>query len=450
MMFFQLFTATLLIGGLAAPTSELSHHLSRPPSQDPFYAVPENITRYAPGQIIAQRQPPLPIAALGLSRINLESSYQLSYRTNDNHGNATATVTTVLIPRNADKTKVLSYQVAEDASSINCAPSYAFQFLSATGPLGGTIVTQLELLLIMAALEQGWVVVVPDFQGPQGSYLANRLAGQATLDGIRAALASEPITGISKNASVAMWGYSGGSVATTWAAELHPTYAPELRLVGAAVGGSVPKVSTVIKTINKGPLAGFIPAGVMGLASQYPELGKIVERHLLPQHKDKFYKVLNQCLLATALTFPFDDILGMFDDPDLLLSDPTCRSILDENDLGHGTPQVPFFWYKSVVDEISPIQDTEELVDAYCQRGVAIEYVRDIVADHGSAAATGAPSALAWLAGRLDGRKVKQGCTKKSKISNLLDPSSVTVLPKILVDALLDVLAHKPVGPLIG
>lgn len=59
--------------------------------------------------------------------LNLNASHQVLYRTTDTFGNATATVTTLLVPYNADTTKLLSYQVAEDAACVNCAPSYALQ-----------------------------------------------------------------------------------------------------------------------------------------------------------------------------------------------------------------------------------------------------------------------------------------------------------------------------------
>lgn len=438
---------------VAAPSSDISLARSPAPiapSKDSFYAVPDNIESFAPGAIINHREPPSPIAAFGISQVNLQSSHQLLYRTTDNHGNATATVVTVLVPHHADVSKVLSYQVAEDAASADCAPSYAFQFKSATGPFVGTIVTQMELLLIEAALEQGWVVITPDFLGPKASYLANKLAGHATLDGIRAAIQSSSFTGIDQDPTVAMWGYSGGSVATNWAAELQPTYAPELRIVGAAVGGTVPKVSSVVKTINKGPFAGFIPAGIMGLISQYPDLGEIIEKHLKPQYSEKFHSVLTQCLAADAIKFSFDDIHSMFDVPNLILTDETARRILNENDLGLNTPQIPFFWYKSTNDEISPIDDTDELVDSYCERGVSIEYIRDLLSEHSSSAATGAPKALSWLKDRLNGKEVSPGCTKKTRVSSLLDPATLKIVPKAIVDGLLDLLAHKPVGPLFG
>lgn len=56
-----------------------------------------------------------------------------------------------------------------------------------------------------AALEQGWIVIVPDYLGPHSAFLANRLSGQAILDGIRATLNSADLTGI-QDPTITMWG----------------------------------------------------------------------------------------------------------------------------------------------------------------------------------------------------------------------------------------------------
>ncbi len=42
---------------------------------------------------------------------------------------------------------------------------------------------------------------------------------------------------LSADAPVGLWGYSGGGQATAWAAEQHPTCAPEIRLAAVAAGG---------------------------------------------------------------------------------------------------------------------------------------------------------------------------------------------------------------------
>ncbi|KAJ6789534.1 hypothetical protein PWT90_03115 [Aphanocladium album] len=419
------------------------------PSDDPFYHVPDGLEDIAPGTILKYRPPPAKIAAFGFDPLNLEATYQILYRTTDSLGNATATVLTVLVPHNADMTKVLSYQVAEDAADINCAPSYAFQFQHATGPDKGTMTTETELLLVEGAMEQGWVVIVPDFLGPNAAFLANKLAGHSVLDGIRAAINSNSFTGISRNPTVTMWGYSGGSVASMWAAELQPSYAPELAIAGAAVGGTVPNITTVVTSINGHASAGLIPTGVVGLMNQYPELRPVIEQHLLPQYKDKFFSVRNQCLNADSKEFKDQDIIGMFDDRNLVYTNPIAVRIITENALGRGdTPKIPMFVYKSTADEISPVDETDALVAKYCASGATIQYQRDQQSDHSSLAILAAPKALQWLKETMHGKQ-RSGCSTKTVFSSILDIAALQVLPKFLIDALLDLLG-KPVGPLVS
>ncbi|KAK2616188.1 hypothetical protein QQS21_000820 [Conoideocrella luteorostrata] len=365
------------------------------PSLDSFYAVPDNVGQARPGTILKHRKTPFPVAVFGIAPVNLEESHQILYRTTDS-----------------------------------------------------TIVTQAELLLIEAALEQGWVVAIPDFQGPKAAYLANRLAGYATLDGIRAALNSASITGIQSNPTITMWGYSGGSVATNWAAELQEQYAPELKIAGAAVGGTVPDITNVVTAINKKAAAGLIPTGILGLGAEYPDLKEVITNHIRPEAANKFYKAGKQCLVANAAEFLFQDIIGMFDDRELVYTNPTAVRILQENAFGRVTPSIPLYWYKSVRDEVSPVKDSDAVVDQYCTRGANIEYVRDIASDHGSYAIIGASKALSWLKNIMDGGEAQSGCSKKTVVSSLADVASAEILPKLIVDALLDLLG-KPVGPIL-
>ncbi|CAK7209710.1 hypothetical protein SCUCBS95973_000532 [Sporothrix curviconia] len=434
---------------LAAPVIEDVKRSSPPlPSTDSFYSVPENIASYAPGAIINHRAPPGAIAAFGLDPLNLEATYQISYRTSDNFGNATSTVLTVLVPSNADTSKVLSYQVAEDAANINCAPSYAMQLAANPGGLLGTAVTQAEILLIEAALYQGWVVVLPDHEGPTGAFLANHMSGHATLDGIRAALASTSITGIQSSARVAMWGYSGGSLASNWAAVLLPAYAPELadRIVGAAIGGTVPNIANVIDTVNKGPFAGLIASGIMGLSHAYPVVADVVKTKF--EQPEKFQTVLSQCLVPDILEFLLADVKGMVTNQSLWTR-PDIVALLNYNSLQYASAPpstVPFYIYKSVLDEVSPVADTDNLVNAYCSAGATIEYTRDLVSEHGSLAAIGAPKALVWLKDRLDGQPAASGCSTNTLVSSLLDIATIEVLPSFLIEALSALLGGE-IGP---
>ncbi|RDA84142.1 hypothetical protein CP532_0100 [Ophiocordyceps camponoti-leonardi (nom. inval.)] len=421
------------------------------PSDDPFYRVPDDLNGTKPGTIISWRLPPKPIAAFGKLAVQLKSTHQILYRTTDSLDHATATVLTVLVPQGADLDKVLSYQVAEDAATINCAPSYVFQQDHATGPDHGTEVTELEFFLVMAALAQKWVVIVPDYLGPKGAFLANRLAGQATLDGIRAAVNSEHITGIKKGAKVAMWGYSGGSLATLWAAELQPTYAPELKnIVGAAAGGTVPNISSVIESVNKKSYAGLIAAGIVGLANQYQPLEDLLQKHVLPKFKDQFFAPRKQCQNANGKQFANKDIPAMLDDPQLVFQHPLAKKLTKENALGHATPRVPLFIYKAMKDEVSPEAETDALVRRYCDAGTLVEYRRYGGANHAELAAMATPRALSWLQDSLHGRLQSTKCPPRITLPSwLFDLDSFRIMPKTFLNVLWDILGVRDIKEFI-
>lgn len=239
-----------------------------------------------------------------------------------------------MIPPQADKSKVLSFQVAEDAGSIDYAPSYVFQLGHERGPDLGTLFTELHLPFIDAALKKRWIVISPDFQGPNSAYLANKLAGQATLDGIRAAINSGSFAGVSKDPTVAMWVYSGGSFASLWAAELQPEYAPELKIAGAAVGGLGSSISSAIAANDGSKSAGLIVGAVSGQANAYPKLRQIIDKHILPMNRNRFNKALHQCSLANRKQFSEQDVLALFDDRNLFFTNPDIITILEENDTG--------------------------------------------------------------------------------------------------------------------
>lgn len=435
---------TVVSFGFAAPLED--RLFLTPPSEDSFYSVPDNINQNSPGAILKHRTPPHAISALGVAPVNLQASHQILYRTTDSLDAATATVLTVLVPHNADFGKVLSYQPVIDAASIDCAVSYALQIGSKPGGLFGTTMTQAEFLLTEAALQQGWIVILPDYQGPKAAFLAGKMAGQATLDGIRAALASGDITGIKPDAKVGLWGYSGGAIATGWAAELHPTYAPELKLVGAVVGGAVPNITNAVTKLNRSQLSGTLFGGIWGLANQYAEADQIINKHILPQHKKAFSKTHQQCLAANCDFFPFTDVMGMFDDPTLFYTQPDIVKIMDANAMGQKTPKVPMLMYKSRLDELSPIVDTDKLYDYYCANGATIQYERDLASLHISLAITGGTRALAYLVDRMDGKPLAGGCSKKDVISELLNPGARKLIPKFILDMMLSLL-HAPVGP---
>lgn len=203
-----------------APHEELDRD-ARPglPGEDPFYLPPAGYHHAEPGTVLRSRD--VELAFLGLVPQALHAT-QLLYRTTDRNGAPEAAVTTVIMPPDARAgCPIVSYQCAIDAISATCFPSYALRrHAKVTGGLA-----QFELLLITAALAEGWAVSVPDHEGLDGMWGAPYEPGYHVLDGLRAALNSErlPLTDASP---IGLWGYSGGGLASGWAAEMSGSYAP--------------------------------------------------------------------------------------------------------------------------------------------------------------------------------------------------------------------------------
>jgi hypothetical protein len=108
------------------------------------------------------------MTALGIP-LSAVHAYQLLYTSTNQQGQPVVDVTTILIPtKPAPSTgrPLVSYQVAEDALTENCAPSYELQ-----------VGDEDEEPLIGAALGQGWAVVVPDYEGENSEWTAGIQAG---------------------------------------------------------------------------------------------------------------------------------------------------------------------------------------------------------------------------------------------------------------------------------
>lgn len=170
------------------------------------------------------------LALSGLVSLPGIQGYQVLYRTNGVLDSIPlVTVTTIFVPGNTDHSKLLSYALAEDADNIDCAPSYNFQEGNNSTDSILNDVVQIELYLL-----KGFIVSSPDYEGPNATFAAGKLLGHGILDGLRATTEFLSL----KNPNIGMVGYSGGAIATGWAAALAPTYASELRIVGVATGGT--------------------------------------------------------------------------------------------------------------------------------------------------------------------------------------------------------------------
>ncbi|MGV9826808.1 lipase family protein [Gordonia sp. NPDC003429] len=382
-----------------APEGEVTQRKPVLPVDDPFYEAPDDLGALRPGEIIRSRQ-----VVLKNFWVSHHRAWQLLYRTSDLNGMPDVTVTTVVIPDgHTTEHPLLSFQGAIDAVTSQCFPSYALQ----KGAEASRSVAPFEFMVVRRALAKGWAVSIPDHEGLKGAWGAPREPGYRALDGVRATLAFEPLD-LRADTQIGLWGYSGGGMASSWAAEMAPTYAPELNIVGAVLGSPVGDMAEALLRLNGGFHAGLPILVIAGLQRVYPGLKKVI---------DKYATERGRKYLAEAVDLPTGDAIRRFRNHDLddylsapladVLAEPEMVEMMRDVQLGTHNPGVPLLVIQAIHDEVIAAADVDEQVAKYREHGVPVTYVRDLVAEHYSLLALSGPLAVSWLSHRFEGRPAR-------------------------------------------
>lgn len=283
-----------------------------------------------------------------------------------------------------------------DTADPDACPSYLLQY----GELYGEMI---ELL------SRGWFVSVPDYEGPLASYMSGKTSGHATLDSVRAVLNISTQLGIPTKPRAALWGYSGGALATEFAAELAASYAPDLQLAGALIGGSAPNMTTAGELMNRAPSAGLLITAILGLTSQNKPARDAIVGRLIPAgpiyNATVFMAAQNMSAQEALATFMYADVYKFFRNGAQDLWNPQMQAAIDSDaTMGyHGIPNMPTFFYKAVPDEFSLVAETDALVAGYCRQGANILYHRNALGGHNEEIWAGHDRVYKYLQNVLDG-----------------------------------------------
>ncbi|WP_406267878.1 lipase family protein [Nocardia sp. NBC_00881] len=391
-----------VIGTVDPEPASAADHKPPLPSQDPFHRPPKGFGAKMPGTILRSRK--IDLALFGIVPQQV-SAWQLLYRSCDLHGAPEAAVTTVLLPIGAEPDEdrpLLAFQTAIDAVTEKCSPSYALRH--GADALGS--VTQLEWLLVANALRRGWAVTIADHEGPHGNFGAPREPGYRTLDGIRAALRFAPL-GLGADTRVAVWGYSGGGMASSWAVEMAPTYAPELDIVGAVLGAPVGDPRQVFDRLNGTPYAGLPAIVIAALRRLYPALAAVIDNELTPEGHRFVVRAENATPLGAILGLANKKVDDFLSRPlTEVLDTPQLRAMFDDLRLGNTTPTCPLLVVQPVHDQIIHADGIDGQVARYRRGGAVVTYVRDRLSEHFSLLPLSTPISLDWLAERFAGQPV--------------------------------------------
>lgn len=370
------------------------------PQHDPFHRPPAGFAATAPGTVLRSR--PVRVGLFGVVPQRVPA-WQLLYRTRDREWTPEAAVTTVLLPAGTDPAEprpLVSFQCAIDAVAPRCFPSYALRL----GARAAGAIPPLELPLIAAALTRGWAVSVPDHGGPGGRFGVAREPGYRALDAARAALSFAPL-GLAPTTPIGLWGYSGGGLATAWAAEVAAEYAPELDVVGAVAASPVSDPGAAFVRLDGTRFAGFAALFLAGLRRGYPELEPALRAHL-----DSRYLAW----LGAAERTPTFPLLARFAGRDIgahsvrglpaLLAHPALRRVLADIHPGTRAPAMPMLVVQGVFDEVIAVADVDAHVARLAAAGARVHYLRDRCSTHLALQYLALPVIADWLADRFADR----------------------------------------------
>ncbi|WP_405138435.1 lipase family protein [Nocardia sp. NBC_01388] len=376
------------------------------PAADPFYDAPSNLAELGNGTIIHSRE----IAPYGLPVPLPITTWQVQYKSTDAQGAPTTGMATLVVPTapwtGPGARPLVSYQLAEDSLSTRCATSYSLRAGFAPGGPGPDN-TNTEAPVAAALLQRNWAVVMSDYQGPQSRFLDSRQSGHSVLDGIRAALAFGP-AGLAPDSPLGLMGYSGGSLASIWAGQQEPDYAPELRLTGLAVGGLPANLAHALQVTSGTYTAGL---GMLALAAFSRVAPEADIPSLLNDRGRTMIAENNQSCGTEFITkYAFTNLDDYTLAPDIG-ADPRIVALAEQNRLDAASPAGPTYVWHSTGDDVLPIADTDQVVRNWCGQGATITYVRTNIPTHLGAAYPGIPAAIDYLDQRFGGNPAPAGCS---------------------------------------
>jgi hypothetical protein len=368
------------------------------PATDPFYKWSGSLAHDAPGTILRTRT----IAFAGGRANTPTKTTQFLYVTTDQLGCRTVSVVTVFQPLDepaSTPTRLFSYQTSYDALGAQCDPSYTLE----AGTEG-------ETGFIRDNVAAGYTVVMADYEGEDAAYGVGQQSGYETLDAIRAA---ERWLGVPEvSTPVGMLGYSGGAVATEFASELAPTYAPRLDIVGVAEGGIPVDLFHELAYIDNpdSSWTGQIPSYLDGLARGFDI--RDLDKYFSPQGIAAANADQTQCSgtftgLTTEQLFKpqYQDIEKI----------PVFVRIFDHLIMSRtGTPRGPLFigngLSDSIGDGVTVTKDVKELAYTYCHRGIPVTLHIYHGLNHSQAGTPFFEQAQAFLAQRFENLPFQNGC----------------------------------------
>ncbi|WP_327113370.1 lipase family protein [Nocardia sp. NBC_01730] len=423
-------TGTLIVvggGAISAP------HAWTQPAADAaadFYVPPASLPQGA-GTVVRTEPARLALSIPGPTGAIPATSTRMMYVSSDTHDAPTAAVGTYLEPAQPwtgpGERPLIAYAVGTKGQGDQCAPSKLLsQFVQYQPPLD--LMVEYDVLALYTLLARGMAVVVTDYQGlgtpAIHDYLNRKSQAHAVLDSARAALRL-PGTSLSPNAPVILYGYSQGGMASAGAAELQPSYAPDLNVRGAYVGGPVVDDEYFIG-FNDGR-ASIAPAFAWilnGIAADYPATRPVLDAELNDTGKAILREAQDKCAVPIGLAqqhqFTSQWTTSGQSLIDVINQSPALRTAFDQQRVGTLTPSAPVLVAAAVNDEGAPFTPIRDMAAGWCGGGATVQLdsnaqiptvISGLAPTHVLAFFPALAASQQWLTDRLADQPAPTNCT---------------------------------------
>ncbi|WP_328872698.1 lipase family protein [Streptomyces sp. NBC_00287] len=415
--------AQVLAGTAATAADEV---VSRGVTIPAFYNPPTTLPA-ADGTLV--RTEPLKLA-LSLPSLNGPlpgRATRLMYKSTDSSGSPVAVTGAYIEPSAAWKGEGPRPLVALAPGTMGqgdqCAASMGLEH-----PLrlnGETVSVGYEDLAIYRLLATGTAVVVTDYAGLGATdrlhtYVNRVDEAHALLDAARAA---RKVGGASVTAEsrVGLFGYSQGGGASAAAAELQPSYAPDVNLAGTYAGAPPADLTEVTRAIDGSELAGALGWSLNGFLQSDPALKPIAEAHLNTAGKAALADLSTMCVGDALFGYGGAESTDWTTDgrsvSDIIAATPALTSFLNSQRIGTLKPTTPVRVATGVSDDLVPHAQARRLATDWCAKGANVTYDPVLLPNTGSPLLNHFTPLLAdqgdavdWLTDRLKGRSAHSNC----------------------------------------
>lgn len=376
-------------------------------AQTNFYTPPSPLPAGRPGDLIRSE-------AINYSGA---TGRRIMYLSRDAKNQPMAVTGSLLVPTTAwtgtGPRPIVAYAPFTAGMGDNCAVSHLV-----AGEVWGDLVTGVQTGFINTLLQKGFAVVQPDYQGlgtpGDHSYMMRLPQAQAVLDALRAAQRL-PGTGLAGNGPVGIAGYSQGGAASAAAAELEPTYAPELDLKGAYAGAVPADLQALGTNLDASLYFAFFGLAVIGANAAYPEANILGRANAAG--RTLFQEANTVCTFDAVFRYAYRASNTLTADGRPItahMQEEPFRSIVAANKLGGARPQAPTLVEHTNIDDVVPYNQARQMARDWCARGATVQW-GDIwnfvpLFTHLFSAGTASTNAANWLQQRFAGQAPTNNC----------------------------------------